>query len=393
LLLPISLIGVFINNIVGFGTQVSAGWLIWIIFGGFFLSQISNTAITSFNLWGKRVIYVIVSNIVLWGGLLLSVVFIRNLENNAEWWYSGTVVIKLFLLVLLFPSIVFKLQKKTTKHKVDISSEWESLWQFSSPLIVYSFVYFLQYQSYPFLFGFRADVVSLGLFSVGLNLGLNPMRMFSNLFEEYYNPIFYSRINSNPEQIRDAWNQYVKAYLPAIIAFGFFVIGISPLLAKILLGSQFQSVAWLAIWGVILQVCVVSYSLLNMASHAFYQTKLMIMPTILGAFFTVGLLSFLLPIDPLLGGAIAVLTGAFINLVGMAWQIKKVMPVSIPWKLILIASTISAPYLVTFWGINLVQGNIYLVLAFVGMVFYALIAQLFLGKEWLRNQSQTLPIE
>lgn len=384
LLLPITLLMTLVNKFVGVGTPLSNYWLLWIIISGFFLSQVNGTFTSSLNFLDHRITYVAITNIVLWGGLLLSVVFVRNFGPNGEWWYSGSMVMRLLVVALILPIALFRIGKDTGKEKIEFKKEISGMIDFSSPLFIYSIIYIFQNNSYPFLFSIRANTVALGLFVVGSGIGATPVAMFNTLFQEYYNPIFYKSITNNPDQKSKAWNSYVEIYLPTIVAFCIFTIGVSPIMVKLAVGPAFQSVGWLAIWGCVAQFLVVIYSMFNLASHAYLKTNLMILPTVLGAIVTVILLILLLPVSPLLGGALAVTLGNLAICLGMLWQIKGIIHTVFPWKRISNAIFLSLPILLTMFIPAWLSDKVLILVAIFFMAgFYALGVQVFLGRNWL----------
>ena len=177
-----SLILLFINQLFGIGTEVTSLWLIWIIFSGVFISQIFNTFISSMNFLNFRIWYVFLINLISWGGLLLALILVHRLGAKAEFWYSGAMIAKILVIVAVLPIILISLHKTSAEFVIDNKNALNNLWAFSSPLLIYSLLYFFQSQSYPFIFSLKADEAALGLFAVGMNVGFTPMRMFSTLF-------------------------------------------------------------------------------------------------------------------------------------------------------------------------------------------------------------------
>src|SRR5439155_14823441 len=199
-----------------------------------------------------------------------------------------------------------------------------SVFQFSWPLVITTAFYWAQTSGYRFVLAGLTDVRNISLLTVGLSIASAPLAMFDTLFTEYYRPIFYQEIKFSTESHKArAWGRYASAYFPAIILTGVFVAFGGPFLARVLVSRAFQGVAWLVLWGALIQSTLMVYSTYVSLSFASLDTRVLVRPNILGAVAALSLILLLARGLPLLGPAIALTVGMVVTMLDAALQLGR----------------------------------------------------------------------
>lgn len=307
-------------------------WSAWIVLSGFVAPVIANTYINSLNLLGWKVRYVLISLFIAAGSLGGSYALVRFFGPSGEAWYSGAAVPRLILAACTAAFVVAASGRRKREGRRDQLDRSE-LVRFSSPLWAYGVVYFLQVQSYPFLFGLRANSAALGLFAAGMAVGASTVQIFATLLAEIYNPEFFKGL-STPAclKVEHSLDEYVEAYVPALVAFALFVASVHGPLGRLLLSPGYRDVSWIVLIGVAYQSLLALSAIVSLGGQALMKTRIALGPAIVGGVFTVLGMWMVLPLSPLLGGG-AVLVGSLaVSLVLGMHNLSQCVRVRLPWR-------------------------------------------------------------
>lgn len=381
---------VILNSTTGIGTAIQLGWLVWLIVGTLLLGGLSITFTTIINTLGYRILFVLFVNLSSWLGLFLAVGLGERMGFTAENWMSGLIIGQ--IIVLIFSSIaLFRISRRSSLDIVQQpkTSGFEILpvFRFSWPLIIATAFYWIQISGYRFVLVSISDETNVGLFAAGIALAVSPLIMFENLFTEYYRPIFYREIAySDNQQKAQAWNRYASAYFPALILVGVFLGFSGPLLADILVSSEFQQVSWLAFFGAIIQSALMVYATYVFLVFASLDTKVLIWPNIFGAGVALIGLFILAPHNPLLGTGIALSLGMVITMLDCARRLRNTFALILPWKRLLISTILALPLGVGLLLYTRVYQDPYLFQSLLGLAIAGLYlagCEYLLAREWL----------
>ncbi len=374
----------------GIGTRIGMGWLLWLVAGSLVFGSLANQFNGILNIVGLRGSYVAFANLSSWLGLLFAVVLTSWRGRDAESWLSGILVAQLLVWVgtVLVLRRVGRPSAEVLRNAPPSSSfDVRSVLHFSFPLVISTCFYWVQTSGYRFLLAGLTDVETIGLLSVGLAVASAPLAMFDSLFSDYYRPFFYQDIAFSNEVGRaDAWNRYASAYFPAILLVTVFLALTGPFLTRLLVSAGFRSVAWLALWGALLQGMIGIYSVYVLLTHASLNTRVLIRPNVIGAAVTLTGILLMAPWQPLLGPAIAMCLGMFVILMDTGRVLHARFPLHVPWsrmgRSMFLAIPLAASVSVLRWRFpNPTALQAIGVLG--GGLVYLTIAQLLLARDWL----------
>jgi len=300
----------------------------------------------------------------------------------------------LVLLAFSLPVFLRVIRKppapKTKKPMhIDYQSAVRPVFHFVWPQTVYAVLYWSQTQSYRFILADTAGLAIIGLFTVGFSIGMMPVLMFDQWFKEFYDPIFYQAIadRSKQEQAK-AWNQLASAYFPALILIVIFVVLAGPFLATFLVGERFRWVGWLSLWGGLATCGAQASSTIGMAGRAVMNTRILIWPNLVGALVAVGGVVILSGRWPLGGTGLSLTLGTVISAVLIILQVRRLLPVQLPWRRIGFAILICLPLVVAMAAIRAKWPSPNIMVSLITLVVsgsYMFGGQFILARPWLRT--------
>ena len=392
-LLMLALVATFLIFLIqksfGVGVSVQLPWLLFLVFGGILFGSGNSGYISYLNLLGHRFWFALFSVLTIWLGLGMSVYLVLRVSADAEYWLLGLLIGQLFFAI---PAILllFRLLKQsdpTGKIKEDKSFAMPVVFRFAWPLSISTLFFWLHTQSYRFIIENATGIEALGFFAVGFGIGVAIMSAFDSLFNQFYSPIFYSQIaHSDNEKRIEAWNKYAANFFPALILIAVFVIVNNSQVAYIFTASKFHWVGYIIVWGALSDSCRMITSVVGLVAHAQFETRKLILPSILGATAALAGMFFLINWHPFNGPGLALFIGWLISLLFTMREMRKLLPISFPWKRVATSLLVSLPIVLIFLiAKSMVQNPTFLqtVLILIAGGIYLVGAEIFMAKEWL----------
>ena len=371
-----------------FNVGVTVSWVILLTIGSVLFSNGNTSFIGWINIYGKRLQFVLFSILTVWLGLLFSSFFALKINPSAEYWLFGNLVAQGLILV---PAVfyLFKASTKTyiEKNKLYTSSSIKKVLKFSWPFAISSFLYWLQSQGYLFVFKKITSFEMVGIFTVGIGVGNKLMVPFEDLFNQYYRPLFYKEISNSTETERaEAWNRYAYAFFPAVIIMAIYIFMNGPLIAKVFTGEKFHKAGYIILWGAIIGGMQMVSSVITLVSHAQFETKPLIAPGVTLAFSSLLFIFLLVPKNPFLGGGIALSLGWLLYIVHLYSNMKRQLPIRIPWLRMGYAVILSLP-MFCLTPLLYRYGNTFsmiksLLILFISGIYWFVI-QFILARKWI----------
>jgi len=345
------------------------------------------------NLLGKYKIFVILSNLDLWGKMVVIYLFAFFFSNSVET-VLWAIIFWGGLFVLISSRYLYRFLKKPQNGNNPFKlNTTKDVFSFSWPLVLTSGLYWGQSEGYRFILHNTAGVNIVGKFVVAYSLGAALMIAIDDLFHRLYLPVFYKEISAETvESHIAAWNKYAKNVMSVCIPVGMYIACAGPFLARWLVHASYRDIGIYAAFGVISQ-------LLRIFSASFYygivarkNTSLLILPGVIGT--TIALTgTFVLSSEfPILGTGISLIFSHLIVSVGSYFQLKRKIAVQIPWPSIGEAILLSLPLsFILFMGYKLGWHNItilnvvILIITGMGMLYI----QWRLSKDvWFQRESE-----
>ncbi len=292
-----------LNETGWFDFKTPTAWLLLLVCGSLLFNTINQTVIPSINLLGASKPFLVLTNASVATGFLAATLLVILFAPQAEYWLLG-----LLLGQTLFAWIggkVFFARLKcptNTSHAAAIHARHLGvLLAFAWPVAISVGLGWVQSQGYRFMMGERLGLEQLGLFFAGYSISAGLIAAFESILTTYLQPRMYRDANTaDTERQMRSWLQYASAVIPSLLLTGICIAGLAPELTRIFLGASFQSASEFVIWGACAETARVMISTYALKAHVGMQTRMLILPNLVGAV-TAILLSFWLM--PLMGGA------------------------------------------------------------------------------------------
>lgn len=381
---------IIIQKTIGLGVTIRIPFLLWLILGGLLFGSIGGGVLVGLNILARRGTFVVLSNLIVWGGLGFSIFLIREFSANAEFWVTGQL---LGQALVIGPAVflLWRLLSRTSQAslKADQSSSFTLpiVFRFSWPLAISVGLFWLQSEGYRFVLNSVTGEATLGFFAAGYSIGAGLMIAFETLFNQFYQPIFYRAISDKDTAGRaKAWNDYASAYLPTILLVGAFVALGGPFLVRLVAGQKFQGVAPVVAMATIVESFRMVSSAYYMAALAERDMRTLILPGTAGAVVALLGVYLLAPWNPLIGTGLALCLAAASVTVSVGIKLRAAIPIVIPWNRVTLAALLVLPMGLIFFSANGIapeSGKIQAIMILAVTGAYMLATQFILAKKWM----------
>jgi len=296
-------------------------------------------------LLGRRISYVAFGNLAVWGGLLLAVVLFRFF-SSAESWLAGVFLGNVVAASAFF--LVMRIAEKPAENAPgSLPFTWRAVFMFAWPQLLTSALWWSQSQSYRFVLGELGGPALVGLFAAGYTVCAGTMQTMETLFNEIYNPKLYRTLADHGQagQVQ-AWNDYASAYLPAIVLFGAFLVGMIPFLANVLLAEQYRVIVPILFIPALTETLRAMYTVLNTMGVVKLDMRITVPPVIAGAILSPLLVYVLGSSNPLLGTAAGLLLAYLAVFLIVIPITRSALPIRWPIGRILVAALTGLPMII-----------------------------------------------
>ena len=370
----------FVSIIGGISAVTIAVLTLIYLFG----ASLQSAGIGCLNLLGRRVAYVFFGNIAVWGGLLFAVGLFHYFTSPQAWLF-GVYLGNIAAAIAFF--LVMRVAAKSKRNAADfLPFTLPVIFMFVWPQALNAVLWWVQSQSYRFVLGEVGGPALVGLFAAGYTVCAGTIQTFEALFNEIYGPRLYrSFVDHGEGGLANAWNEYASAYLPAVVLFGTFLMGMSPFLAKVLLADQYHSIIPILFLPAITETLRAMGTALHTMGVAKLDMRIILVPVLVGAILSPLLVYLLGSIDSLLGTAIG-LTLAYLAAFLVAIPItRRTLPIRWPVRRIFEAALAGLPMIVFGQFVSVTfESTVMISLEILALgVLYMVGAQFVLARPWL----------
>ena len=324
-----------LNNAHAFGFQFNIVWLLMLVCGSLLFNTINQTAIPSLNMLEFRGRFVALTLGTIGAGLVSSFLLVRAFEPTAEYWLLGLLIGQTVFAVTGVKWFFEKLRPETSVVMPTSAHLWR-LFYFAWPIAISVGFNWLQTQGYRFFVADSLGLIALGLFVSGYGISAGLVAAFESVLTTYFQPRFYKRVSNNSLVDQSlAWNKYAGAILPSLMLVTFLLVGLAPELTRFLVGPAYQSASQFVIWGVLAEGARVVAGVYSMSAHAKMQTRLLLLPNILGAAICIALIWVLAPAFGAHGVGIARALAGIGMLAAMHYTMIVVLDIRLPYRLLM----------------------------------------------------------
>lgn len=271
-----------VQNVTELERVYSRGEVVLFVCIYIYFSTWFQTGVSFFNLIGLQKDFVTLTLIAQVSGLAIAWLGI-SIWDNAIVWLAGLLIGQ--MIGLLTMHIYFR--KKIISEKVaDLSPPL-----FSKETIIYCVpvaistlcMWFLG-QGYRIIVESKMGVEALASLGVGLGLAANFAGVVESITGQYLQPNYYSALSKIGEGARkDAWETLWNKTTIIYVSMLCFSIAISHLLVRVVAAPSFHHVAYITIFGCVIEFLRQSTNVSNLAFHGEKKTQFSVAPHLFGA--------------------------------------------------------------------------------------------------------------
>jgi O-antigen/teichoic acid export membrane protein len=373
-----------IDYCVGLKSQFSLYWLLVLVGGSLMFNTLNQTIIPSFNMLGKRREWVIFTLVTLWGGLGASMIATAK-DGRAESWIGGQLfgmLLGIVLAIVPFRRLLKKCEESSNDYHWNLNAI-KSVLHFTLPVALTVCLSWVQFQSYRFFVSELSGMEYLGLFVAGYTISAGIMSAFETTAINYFYPIFYNRINNADDKEKAyAWKKYAVVMLPLTLYIAVFIIVMSQQLTHILVSEAFWFAADFVVFGALAEAGRIIGNVYSLMAHAKMNTKVLILPQLIGALTAVLLVPVLALQLPMSGVGIALATSSTLYVLSIHFFMRKYFAITLSFRDLFCKALLAVP-ISAGWLLSLLVGSNYFAdiisLVLSGMV-YILVSYLVLRR-------------
>lgn len=253
------------------------------------LSTWYQTLTSFFNIFRLQKVFVFLTNLSQYLGLLIAILLVRAVSPTAHMWLYGLLsgqILSLCLGLYLFNRYVIKaIPSQGESIKVKSIFSRKTL-HFCYPVAITTFSIWFLSQGYRFIieaFGGLSLLASLG---VGLGLAMSCTSVVEAIVSQHLYPTYYSSLKVNDAQSGrkawlELWQKSTSLYIPLV----FFAMGNVFLMLRILVSHSFLSIENFVIFGFCAELLRIMSNVLYISLHGELKTKMSILPYGVAALF------------------------------------------------------------------------------------------------------------
>ena len=311
--------------------------------------SINQTIIPLFNMLNYRGYFVVLTILTSVLSVILSLIFVKTINNTAFSWLLGIVAGNFILLVI--SSVMFrkKIIGGSTESDNNLEFKWnkKDILRFSLPISVATLGMWFVNSGYRILVEKHYGLEYLSYIGVGIAIASQIFALAESLITQYFLPILYKNVEGAKSDKRVCHiNSYLNKVIPIYFSLGiFFTFSIKAFL-PFLVGKQYYGVIEVAIYGIWIEFSRVTTNALSIICQIENNTKLFPIPFFKGSAFTIVGVSFIkIGVDHFTN---LLLISAAIVLVSMFFLMKKIISFNFPIRNIICVLFATIPSVLFF---------------------------------------------
>ncbi len=376
LLFPLCLLGaigiMLYNRFYGIGIQISSLVLFLFVLFVPFISGIQNVIVTTINYLEHRLTYVFLTNVGNWGGLILASFLAIYIFPVGEIWLLGQQLVLVVVCVLgylSFKKIIINSEVKLSFKESYLTDETiaiSTVFKYSAPYAGAMILYWLQNYCYQLILNYNSSAEQVGLFATGVKIGQTPLTILDAVLFQYFISFYFKDIaNADSFAKAKAWNKFAGKIIPLVFPVVVAVIASSESMTIILVDKKFAASSSFVIWGAATEGLRIFSTIISQVAIAEMKTKILFWYGFIPTSVTLGIQVVFIKYNPALASGWSLFLGMLTTVLVGYYAAKKLLPVSFPWKKIVINALFSLPlviliffrtlildYLFSFFGIN-----------------------------------------
>jgi O-antigen/teichoic acid export membrane protein len=370
--------------------QVPLDNLLYLMFGFIVFITLNQTIIPLLNMLHYRISFTVLTILTSLGILVFGYIFISVFNNGIISWLSGLLLSNITILIIGYIILNKKINsnfvgiieslKLLTKDKI------KSILKIVLPISLATLLMWIQGNGYKFIVEQNLGLEFLGFLGVGLAIASQIASIVESIITQYLSPIYYQKIsNANLEDRIKTFNWLLNIKIPIYLLLALYVTFLAPYIVNILVDEQYASVYFFTIFGIWIEFFRMVTNVLYTVSLSELKTKKVIIPYLIGAIVSIGLIYLSsLQSDYKLYIPLSLILGGIITAVIMYINMKKLLCFSIDYRILQKVIMLSIPYILilNFTNKNIITSLV--IVAISGMYFLGTVYFVYLKKGELK---------
>ena len=339
-------------------------WVVVLFGGALIFNAAIQVLVPSLNMLGRSASFTILNVSTLMASIFFSYLACIWWGATAEHWLIGPVIAQAIFSIVAY-RVFFEKINKIPLFRRPTSAQVNSLLYFCWPISIAAGFNWMHMQGYRFVIADRFGLEEFGYFVAGYNLAAAFLSAGETILTTWFQPRFYSSVNSINKMERDAaWATYAARMIPATLLCSSGLVATSDLLPRIILGPMYHDVGYYLMLGCFAELARMWVSIYVLHAHKHMSTRKLILPSAVGALVTgLGIFLSIFLLDIGIAAAPVVVCIACILVVILLWytgprlELQCRLPVGriFTQALVLFSVAIIVKYLISNLTVNTMQ--------------------------------------
>lgn len=370
--------------------NINIAIFIIIVCGNLTFATINQMYMSMINMMGHMVWFAVLTVATVGVSLVAAVLFVNLIKPNAQFWLFGLLIGHFIIGGLGWYVFSQRISYIEMNHVAPIKLKIinvRSVLTYAWPVAIAVALGWVQNQGYRYVMEYKISLIDLGIFVAGFGISAGLMSGIETILTNYFQPIFYSKINQNKEDgVKKAWVEYVECMLPPLWLSALSIIAVAPALTEILLGKNFSGSGVFVVWGALSEFGRVATAAVGMASHAKMKTIHLVFPNLVGALFALILLVPMIDNFGAMGVGVTLVIASFISFAAGTLITKRYLGMAPPLNIVFKSFIYSVGLAIVFFFVTSIIDNKdnslggVILLIFIGL-FYLLFMYFILGEK------------
>ena len=251
------------------------------------------TLVWFLNMLGFRASSVLWSSITVITGLVASIILVYLYQSAVAWFAGQAVGMAIGAIGAKLALKQRGLQISQSLNELPLFTK-DTVFVYCAPLALATGLMWMQLSGYRFFIEHYWGLVELGFLAVGFQLAGQVFSLLESLAMQFFYPMFFRSVSDHEDKlvVQQAFSDLLNTLIPLYLVLAGLVILNAPYLLKVLVAPQYHNAVFFVVLGACIELCRVLANLISNAAHVKRNTKVLVIPYLLGSFATISLICF-----------------------------------------------------------------------------------------------------
>jgi O-antigen/teichoic acid export membrane protein len=285
------------------------------------------------NLLDKRVLFITLNNLQVWGVFGGTVAALLLINRDAQSMILGRALAQaaIALLVMFIVWKAYKTRVKANDH--DALAAGNEVWSFCWPIALTQVFFWSQFQGFRIPLKMTAGEYGVGIFSVIFGVVVGLFAFFDSIFNQLYTPIFWKKVTEKSfRNIGSEVSAYLSNHWAYLIVYALWIVGVAPFAFRIFVADKYRGYTVLIVLVAISELVRIAGSGISYSINALNKNMYLLLPASLCFIICIGGVYFLGHVmDPLLAAGISLALSCFMQVFVIILVLRKYAAFRLPW--------------------------------------------------------------